>query len=148
MPSTLMLLEEDDAVALRMQARLRAAGFEVQRVAQSIYEFGNGHVLDVQARALSVHARTIALTLREYELLHFLLRHPRQVFSRDELIERVWGKGFDGFPHTVSSHINRLRAKIEAHPQRPRLIQTAWGVGYRFEPNGELQRELRHNAGP
>jgi DNA-binding response OmpR family regulator len=76
----------------------------------------------------------VALTLREFDLLQFLLRHPHQVFSRGQLLEQVWGDGFEGFEHTVNSHINRLRAKIEADPQNPRLIATVWGVGYRFEP--------------
>ena len=74
------------------------------------------------------------LTLREFDLLHFLARHPGQVFSRADLLNRVWGSGFDGFEHTVNSHINRLRTKVEADPQEPRLIQTVWGVGYRFDP--------------
>ena len=79
-------------------------------------------------------ASPVALTLREFDLLHFLLRHPGQVFSRAELLQRVWGEGFDGFEHTVNSHINRLRNKVEADPQNPGLITTVWGVGYRFNP--------------
>ena len=78
------------------------------------------------------------LTLREFDLLHFLARHPGQVFSRADLLDRVWGSGFDGFEHTVNSHINRLRTKVEADPQEPRLIQTVWGVGYRFDPAAAL----------
>jgi DNA-binding response OmpR family regulator len=77
-------------------------------------------------------ART-PLTLRESDLLGFLARHPGQVFSRAELLDKVWGRGFDGYEHTVNSHINRLRQKIEADPQEPRWIQTVWGVGYRFD---------------
>jgi DNA-binding response OmpR family regulator len=76
----------------------------------------------------------VALTLREFDLLQFLLRHPGQVFTRAQLLQQVWGEGFEGFEHTVNSHINRLRNKIEAEPQDPRLITTVWGVGYRFEP--------------
>ena len=75
----------------------------------------------------------VPLTLREYDLLHFLLRHAGQVFSRAQLLQRVWGEGFDGYEHTVNSHINRLRAKIEDDPREPRRIVTVWGVGYRFE---------------
>jgi DNA-binding response OmpR family regulator len=79
-------------------------------------------------------AAGVALTLREFDLLQFLLRHPGQVFTRAQLLQQVWGEGFEGFEHTVNSHINRLRNKIEAEPQDPRLITTVWGVGYRFEP--------------
>ncbi len=96
--------------------------------------FGPAHRLNVHARTLHIGPEAVSLTLREYELLLFLLRHPGRVFSRDELIQHVWREAFEGFPHTVSSHINRLRRKIEPDPQNPRLIQTAWGIGYRFEP--------------
>ncbi len=73
------------------------------------------------------------LTLREFDLLQFLLRHPGTAFSRGELLARVWGAGFDGYEHTVNSHINRLRNKIEHDPREPRHIVTVWGVGYRFD---------------
>jgi DNA-binding response OmpR family regulator len=76
----------------------------------------------------------VALTLREFDLLHFLARHPGQAFGRGELLQRVWGAGFDGYEHTVNSHINRLRSKIEDDPREPRCIVTVWGVGYRFDP--------------
>lgn len=79
------------------------------------------------------------LTLRESDLLSFLARHPGQVFSRAELLDQVWGHGFEGYEHTVNSHINRLRQKIEADPQEPRWIQTVWGVGYRFDADGAAQ---------
>jgi DNA-binding response OmpR family regulator len=75
----------------------------------------------------------VPLTLREFDLLHFLLRHPGRAFGRSELLQRVWGAGFDGYEHTVNSHINRLRTKIEDDPREPRCIVTVWGVGYRFE---------------
>jgi DNA-binding response OmpR family regulator len=88
--------------------------------------------LDPVRRELRRADDTIALTLREFDLLYFLARHPGQAFSRGELLNRVWGAGFDGYDHTVNSHINRLRTKIETDPQNPRLIETVWGVGYRF----------------
>jgi DNA-binding response OmpR family regulator len=75
----------------------------------------------------------VPLTLREFDLLHFLLRHPGRAFGRSELLQRVWGAGFDGYEHTVNSHINRLRTKIEDDPREPRRIVTVWGVGYRFD---------------
>ena len=88
--------------------------------------------LDTVRRELRRENETVALTLREYDLLHFLLRHPDRPFSRSELLQRVWGAGFDGYEHTVNSHINRLRTKIEDDPREPRSIVTVWGVGYRF----------------
>jgi hypothetical protein len=83
----------------------------------------------------------VPLTLREFDLLHFLLRHPGQPFSRGELLQRVWGAGFDGYEHTVNSHINRLRSKIEDDPREPRGIVTVWGVGYRFDPSRQPAHE-------
>jgi DNA-binding response OmpR family regulator len=83
-------------------------------------------------RALRRGGEPLALTLREFDLLHFLMRHPGAAFGREELLRRVWGPGFDGFEHTVNSHINRLRAKLEPDPRQPRWLQTVWGVGYRW----------------
>ena len=71
------------------------------------------------------------LTFKEFELLRYLAQHPGRVFSRAQLLDSVWGYGHEGYEHTVNSHINRLRAKIEPDPASPELIQTVWGVGYR-----------------
>ncbi|MDX1593116.1 MAG: winged helix-turn-helix domain-containing protein, partial [Gammaproteobacteria bacterium] len=65
-------------------------------------------------------------------LLSFFARHPGRVFSRMQLLDRVWGYNHEGYEHTVNSHINRLRAKIEPEPARPRYVLTVWGVGYKF----------------
>ena len=89
--------------------------------------------LDIVRRELQRDDHPVSLTLREFDLLHFLVRHPGRVFSRGELLQRVWGAGFDGYEHTVNSHINRLRTKIESDPSDPRRIVTVWGVGYRFD---------------
>ena len=92
---------------------------------------------DPQARPQALApAQPQPLTLREFDLLHFLLRHPGTAFSRGELLARVWGAGFDGYEHTVNSHINRLRNKIEDDPRTPRRIVTVWGLGYRFDGAG------------
>jgi DNA-binding response OmpR family regulator len=91
--------------------------------------------LDTERRELGRGGHSVALTLREFDLLHFLLRHPGRAFGRAELLQRVWGPGFDGYEHTVNSHINRLRTKVEDDPREPRRIVTVWGVGYRFEPD-------------
>ncbi|MEN9630264.1 MAG: hypothetical protein RJA10_3492 [Pseudomonadota bacterium] len=89
--------------------------------------------LDTARRELYREGTLLPLTLREFDLLHFLARHAGQAFSRGELLARVWGAGFDGYEHTVNSHINRLRGKVEDDPREPRRIVTVWGVGYRFE---------------
>jgi DNA-binding response OmpR family regulator len=89
--------------------------------------------LDTVRRELLRGDDAVPLTLREFDLLYFLARHPGRAFSRGELLQRVWGAAFDGYEHTVNSHINRLRTKIEDDPRDPRRIVTVWGVGYRFE---------------
>ncbi|MFD9685964.1 response regulator transcription factor [Kitasatospora sp. NPDC059088] len=89
--------------------------------------------LDPQARRAYRGGRELALTLREFDLLAFLLRHPHTVFSRQELMERVWGWDF-GDLSTVTVHVRRVREKIEDDPAAPRLVATVWGVGYRYDP--------------
>jgi DNA-binding response OmpR family regulator len=74
-----------------------------------------------------------SLTAREFDLLLHFARHPGHVFSRAQLLDSVWGYGHDGYEHTVNSHINRLRSKIEPDPARPEFIVTVWGVGYKLE---------------
>jgi DNA-binding response OmpR family regulator len=75
----------------------------------------------------------LSLTLREFDLLEFLLRHPRTAFTRAELLEKVWGWTF-GDQSTVTVHVRRLREKIEDDPSQPSVLVTVWGVGYRLEP--------------
>jgi DNA-binding response OmpR family regulator len=94
----------------------------------------NGLALDPVARRFTRGGEEIALTVREYDLLHFLMRHPGQVFSRDHLMQCVWEYSFYTDTSTVTVHVRRLRAKIEDDPSAPRWLQTVWGVGYRFEP--------------
>nr|WP_326847171.1 response regulator transcription factor [Streptomyces kaniharaensis] len=91
--------------------------------------------LDPKARRAHRGGRELSLTLREFDLLAFLLRHPGAVFSRQDLMQRVWGWDF-GDLSTVTVHVRRLREKIEDDPAAPALISTVWGVGYRFDPTG------------
>ncbi len=81
---------------------------------------------------VSIGGREIALTAREFDLLVHFARRPGQVFNRGQLLDQVWGYNHEGYEHTVNSHINRLRAKIESDPSKPEYILTVWGVGYRF----------------
>lgn len=89
-------------------------------------------VIQLEAREVTLAGRPIRLTTREFDLLVQFARFPNRVFTRTQLLDFVWGHGYDGFEHTVNSHINRLRAKIEMDPAHPHFIQTVWGVGYRF----------------
>ena len=91
-------------------------------------------VIEPSARTVAVRRREVELTQREFDLLRFLARHPGQVFSRDQLMDRVWRFPFYTDTTTVTVHMRRLREKIEADPARPEWIQTVWGVGYRFRP--------------
>ena len=93
-------------------------------------------VLDPAARRAQRGGRELALTLREFDLLAFLLQHPGTAFGREELMHRVWGWDF-GDLSTVTVHVRRLREKIEDDPAAPRLITTVWGVGYRFDPSAD-----------
>jgi DNA-binding response OmpR family regulator len=94
----------------------------------------DGLEIDLRGRRVVARGEAAHLSQREFDLLQFLARHPGQVFSRDQLMDRVWEPAFHGDPATVTVHVRRLRTKIEPDPERPRFIQTVWGVGYRFEP--------------
>ncbi|WP_374209229.1 response regulator transcription factor [Kitasatospora sp. A2-31] len=91
--------------------------------------------LDARARRAHRGERELSLTMREFDLLAFLLQHPGTVFSRQDLMQQVWGWDF-GDLSTVTVHVRRLREKIEDDPAAPRLISTVWGVGYRYDPAG------------
>ena len=83
-------------------------------------------------REVTLGSKQIDLTAREFDLLNYFARNPGRVFRRADLLDKVWGYGHEGYEHTVNSHINRLRGKIESDPSRPELIVTVWGVGYKF----------------
>jgi two-component system response regulator ResD len=120
--SPLELVARVDAVLRRTEGR--ADAHEPLRF--------DGLEIDPRARRVVVRGREVDLTAREFDLLHFLARHPNQVFSRDQLMDRVWQFAFYSDTTTVTVHIRRLRAKIEADGSNPEWIETVWGVGYRF----------------
>lgn len=99
----------------------------------------HGLTLDPLARSVRLHGKEVDLTPREFELLWFFARHPGEVFSRLALLEQVWGYQHEGYEHTVNTHINRLRIKIEKDAAEPEIIRTVWGKGYKFA-------ELNHDA--
>jgi two-component system OmpR family response regulator len=91
--------------------------------------------IDPARRRVLRDGEEVHLTSREFDLLLHFASHPGLVYSRAQLLDLVWGYGHDGYEHTVNSHINRLRAKIECTPAAPRYILTVWGVGYKFAEN-------------
>jgi len=102
-----------------------------------IIEHGSMRI-DVGKRLVSIEGTDVTLTAKEFELLAHFARNPGQVFNRVQLLDQVWGYNHEGYEHTVNSHINRLRAKIESDPAKPDYILTVWGVGYKFaETQGE-----------
>ncbi len=107
--------------------------------------------IDTGGRQVHLDGEPIGLTAREFDLLLHFVRHPGHVFSRAQLLDSVWGFGHDGYEHTVNSHINRLRAKIESHPAHPALIVTVWGVGYKLDTRQQLTKHPvtgRHQQPP
>jgi len=92
----------------------------------------NGIMIDPVGRVVTVDNRQVDLTAREFDLLLYFVLHPGRVCSRAHLLDRVWGYGHEGYEHTVNSHINRLRKKIETDPAHAQHILTVWGVGYKF----------------
>jgi DNA-binding response OmpR family regulator len=117
----------------RVRSVLRRAGSS-QVLESSSVEYG-GISLDHATREVRVDGRSVDLTAKEFDLLFFLASNPRQVFSRNQLLEQVWDSSSEWQdPATVTVHIRRIRTKIEADPKAPQWLTTVWGVGYRFEP--------------
>jgi len=96
-------------------------------------------VIDPEKRKVTVQGGSVHPTAREFDLLLEFARHPGRVFTRAQLLDKVWGYSYQGYEHTVNSHINRLREKIEKNPAKPRYILTVRGVGYRFAEPGERE---------
>jgi DNA-binding response OmpR family regulator len=90
--------------------------------------------IDPRSRVVTLKDTPIELTVKEFDMLYLLARYPKQVFTREQLLERVWGGALYIDPGTVTVHIRRLREKIEVDPSKPEHLLTVWGVGYKFEP--------------
>ena len=97
-----------------------------------------GLSIDPVKRKVVQNGETVELTVKEYDLLELFMSNPGRAYSRADLLNLVWGYQFEGYEHTVNTHINRLRNKIEKDPARPVYLQTVWGVGYRFAETSEL----------
>jgi DNA-binding response OmpR family regulator len=124
---------------LELQARIKALfrrteALTSQRASppeQALIDRGD-IVIDVTRHQVQVRGEAVELTAREFDLLLHFASHPGSVYSRIQLLDSVWGYNHEGYEHTVNTHINRLRTKIEADPANPRYILTVWGVGYKF----------------
>lgn len=125
---------------LELAARVRAILRRVENLRDPAAQIAADHNaiqvgtinIDPTRRRVTLGGETVELTAREFDLLEYFARHPGRVFRRAELLDHVWGYGHEGYEHTVNSHINRLRSKIEGDPSRPEVIVTVWGVGYKF----------------
>ena len=89
-------------------------------------------VIDSERRIVTLNGSPVDVTMKEFDLLLHFAHHPGRVYTRSQLLDLVWGYSHEGYEHTVNSHINRLRSKIEENPAQPRYILTVWGVGYKF----------------
>ncbi len=98
-------------------------------------------IVDAEKRKVTHRGNPVTLTAKEFDLLFHFVNYPGKVHTRKELLNLVWGYGYEGYEHTVNSHINRLRAKIEENPARPRFILSVRGIGYRFSATEDLQRQ-------
>ncbi len=118
----------------RVRAVLRRLGRD-QAEGESERELSfEGLVIDPLSRVVTVKNVPVELTAKEFDMLYLLARHPKQVFTRDQLLERIWGGAQYIDPGTVTVHVRRLREKIEADASKPARLLTVWGVGYKFEP--------------
>ncbi len=117
----------------RVKAMLRRVDMMRQPVSpvKEVISFGELSICPTK-RAVTLHDKNIELTGTEFDLLLYLARHPGMVFSRAQLLDNIWGYQHSGYEHTVNSHINRLRTKIEVDPSTPQYVLTVWGVGYKF----------------
>jgi len=121
------LLARVKAILRRVEELSEGAG----EIAPAVIQAGD-LVIDPGRRKATIAGLTLDLTAKEFDLLLHFARNPGKVYTRSQLLDRVWGYGHDGYEHTVNSHINRLRAKIEKDSAHPDFILTVWGVGYKF----------------
>lgn len=117
----------------RVRAVMRRLGREQAEAANERSLSAGDLVIDPRSRVVTIQGKPVELTAKEFDMLYLLARHPKQVFTREQLLERVWGGAQYIDPGTVTVHVRRLREKIEADPSKPARLLTVWGVGYKFE---------------
>lgn len=124
---------ETDILLARVQALLRRRGMTPVTEDSGDAPLVCGElIIDAGQHQVTLAGKPVSLTAKEFALLSLFAHHPGRSFTRNALLDEIWGPQFDGFDHTVNTHINRLRSKIETNPARPRYILTVWGHGYRF----------------
>ncbi len=117
----------------RVKALLRRSERSLEPITPSSQQFSYKHLtVNITSREVTLDQVPVELTPREFDLLAFFIKRPGQVFTRNQLLNHVWGYNYEGYQHTVNTLINRLRAKIEINPQQPDYILTTRGVGYKF----------------
>jgi DNA-binding response OmpR family regulator len=118
----------------RVRAVMRRLGREQAESEQDRALSFDGLSIDPLSRVVKVQAAEVELTAKEFDMLYLLARHPKQVFTREQLLDRIWGGAQYIDPGTVTVHVRRLREKLELDPSHPTRLLTVWGVGYKFEP--------------
>ncbi|MCL1078690.1 DNA-binding response regulator [Parashewanella spongiae] len=118
----------------RVKALLRRSNKHASQSQKSNKINFNEMIINTDTRQVLAGDDSIELTATEFDLLHYLAKHPQQVFSRIQLLEAVWGYSYSGYEHTVNSHINRLRSKLAHRFDADEVVKTVWGVGYKFSP--------------
>ena len=121
------LLARVKALFRRVESLRSEASEKLQKVIQA-----GDLTVDVGKRKVTLRGNPVPLTAKEFDLLLHFANHPGRVYTRMELLNQLWGYQYEGYEHTVNSNINRLRAKIEEDPAKPRYILTVWGIGYKF----------------
>jgi len=118
----------------RVKAILRRVELSGKQASQNIEECieAKSLIIEVSKRQVTIEGKPVELTVKEFDLLLHFAKNPGRVYSRGQLLDTIWGYSHSGYEHTVNSHINRLRKKIESNPQRSQYIETVWGVGYKF----------------
>jgi len=118
----------------RVRAVLRRTGRDQDSAGDERALVHGDLVIDARSRTVKLEENEISLTAKEFDMLYLLARHPRQVYTREQLLDRVWGGAEYIDPGTVTVHVRRLREKLEADSSNPKRLLTVWGVGYKFEP--------------
>lgn len=151
MPRNILVIEDDPDISELVSLHLRDYGHEVEVVGDGdlglrramsgkfqliildlMLPGKNGLEINIENRVVIIGGAGVELTAKEFDLLAQFAAHPGKVYSRKQLLDLVWGYQHDDYEHTVNSHINRLRSKIEPDPTRPEYLLTVWGVGYKF----------------
>lgn len=119
--------------------RIEALKSEASQKSRRLIQTGD-LIIDGEKRSVTLQGNPVSLTAKEFDLLSHFANQPGRVYTRMELLNLVWGYGYEGYEHTVNSHINRLRAKIEKDPARPCYLLTVWGIGYKFSDSEDFKK--------